>query len=128
MEHQDYSCPIRRWDILKRELMNLSADAFLRKLSSLTDYTLLDVRTPAEYKAGTLPHAVNLDFLGDDFWDAFEALDKTRLILIFCRSGRRSVRTAIFMKNGSFREVYNLDGGLNHLLAQFPDALVCPQG
>ncbi|HKK73504.1 MAG TPA: rhodanese-like domain-containing protein [Saprospiraceae bacterium] len=126
MEPKDNTCNIRRWDILKRELTHLEPDAFLRKLTSLSDYTLLDVRTPKEFAAGSLPQAVNMDFLGDDFWDIFERIDKERPVLVFCRSSRRSIRTAMFMKNGGFREVYNLEGGLNKLLAQFPEAIFPP--
>lgn len=126
MEPQDNTCNIHRWDILKRELTHLEPDEFLRKLASLSDYTLLDVRTPKEFALGSLPHALNMDFLGDDFWDIFERIDKERPVLVFCRSSRRSIRTAMFMKNGGFREVYNLEGGLNKLLAQFPEAISPP--
>jgi rhodanese-related sulfurtransferase len=126
MKKTENNCNIRRWDVLKRELTNLGPGEFLQKLAKLPDYTLIDVRTPEEYAAGSLPNAINMDFLGDDFWDAFEAIDKERPVLVFCRSSRRSVRTAMFMKNGGFREVYNLDGGLNKLLEQFPGVLVAP--
>lgn len=123
MEQKANTCPIRRWDILKRKLSNLEPDTFMQKLSSHSDYTLLDVRTPKEYALGSLPKAINLDFLGDAFWDQFEHLDKNRTVLVFCRSGRRSVRTAMLMRNGGFREVHNLEGGLNKLLGQFPEVL-----
>lgn len=126
MKKTENNCNIRRWDILKRELTNLGPDEFLQKLATLTDYTLIDVRTPEEYVAGSLPKAINMDFLGDAFWDTFEAIDKDRPVLVFCRSSRRSVRTAMFMKNGGFGEVYNLDGGLNTLLATFPNVLISP--
>lgn len=127
MEEKEKTCQLRRWDILKRKLTNLDPNAFLEKLSKLSNYTLVDVRTPDEYASGTLPKAINMDFLGEDYWDKFESLDREKPILVFCRSSRRSVRTAMFMKNGGFQEVYNLEGGLNTLLDRFPNVLKPPK-
>jgi rhodanese-related sulfurtransferase len=127
MEKNESPCNIRRWDILKRDLTNLDPEAFLKKLSDLADFNLIDVRTPEEYAKGTLPQAKSMNFLGDNYWEEFEALDQDIPTFVFCQSSRRSVRTAMFMKNGGFREVYNLDGGLNTLLDHFPNILECPK-
>ena len=123
----DSACNIRRWDILKRQLSNLEPEEFLAKYQDQAiDAALIDVRTPEEFHSGTLDGAMNMDFLGKDYWDTFEALDKSKPVFVFCRSGRRSVRTAMFMKNGGFNVVYNLDGGLNALRAQLEEAIVIP--
>ena len=127
MESPQSSCNIRRWDILKRTLNNLEPADFLRKLSQSSSPLLIDVRTPDEFASGSLPHALNLDFLGATFWEGFDALDKTQATFVFCRSSRRSTRTAMLMKNGGFQEVYNLEGGLGKLLDLFPEALLLPQ-
>ena len=112
---QDNSCNIKRWELLKRELKNLKPIAFLDLLTQKGEVQLLDVRTPGEFASGSIPGAANMDFLGLDYWDQFDALDKQKPTFVFCRSGRRSVRTVMFMKNGGFAEVYNMDGGLNAL-------------
>lgn len=120
----DNSCNIKRWDLLKRQLKNLAPAEFLQAIQTKEHALLIDVRTPEEFENGTLPNAINMDFLGTDYWDTFDRIDKSRPIFVFCRSSRRSVRTAMFMKNGGFQEVYNLDGGLNTLGAEFPQAIV----
>ena len=55
-----------------------------------TDYVILDVRTAEEYAEGHSPNAVNLDH--EDVPSKAEAMlpDKDALILVYCRSGRRS--------------------------------------
>ena len=73
---------------------------------------MIDVRTPDEFEIGALPGSRNMNFLGEDYWDIFESLDRSLPTFVYCRTGRRSVRTVMFMKNGGFQEVYNLDGGL----------------
>ena len=127
MENND-ACNIRRWDILKRQLKNLNPTDFLAHLKQMPEAILIDVRTPAEFSEGTLPNAINMDFLGSDYWEAFDQLDRSRPTFVFCRSGRRSVRTVMFMKNGGFHQVYNLDGGLNALREVIEDAIVVPVG
>jgi rhodanese-related sulfurtransferase len=125
MENEN-SCNIRRWDILKRQLKNLAPASFLKTIQANPNAILVDVRTPTEFDSGSLPNAINMDFLGLDYWDIFESLDRRQPVFVFCRSSRRSVRTAMFMKNGGFQEVYNLEGGLNALGAEFPSAIVKP--
>lgn len=122
----DNSCNIKRWDILKRQLKNLAPAEFLKTIQTKAEAILIDVRTPEEFDNGTLPNAINMDFLGADYWELFDGLDQTKPVFVFCRSSRRSVRTAMFMKNGGFHEVYNLEGGLNALSAEFPQAIVKP--
>lgn len=122
----DNACDIKRWDILKRQLNNLSPLPFLEKIKKVANPILIDVRTPEEFAQGTLADAINMNFLGDNYWDTFDALDKDRPTFVFCRSGRRSVRTSMFMKNGGFKEVYNMDGGLNTLTTVAPEVIVVP--
>lgn len=120
------NCKLKRWDLLKRHLKNLNPADFLSAIQHQKDAILIDVRTPAEFDAGTLSKAINMDFLGDNYWEIFDQIDQSKPVFVFCRSGRRSVRTATFMKNGGFQEVYNLDGGLNELATEFPQAIVKP--
>jgi len=61
-----------------------------RIMEEEADYIILDVRTEEEYDGGHIPGAINID--NDDIGtDApAELPDKDRLILVYCRSGRRS--------------------------------------
>lgn len=109
---QKEQCQVKRWDLLKQQLNNLCPEEFRRRLKENPQAILIDVRTPQEFGQEALPGARNMDFLGMRYWDIFESLDKEAPTFVYCRTGRRSVRTAMFMHNGGFREVYNLDGGL----------------
>lgn len=61
-----------------------------RIMEEEADCIILDVRTEEEYDGGHIPGAINID--NDDIGtDApAELPDKDRLILVYCRSGRRS--------------------------------------
>ena len=54
------------------------------------DYIILDVRTAEEYKEGHIPNAINVanETIGED--EIAELPDKDQLIMVYCRSGRRS--------------------------------------
>ena len=106
------NCPISRWEILKNQLNNLPPKAFKTALENQTESILIDCRTLKEFETGHLSNAVNMDYLGEGFYDQMERLDLEKSYLIYCRSGRRSTRTCTLMKNAGFKNIYNLDGGL----------------
>ena len=72
---------------------------------------LIDVRTPAEFKEGHLPHAVNIDWLSADFNKAFDSIGKRNKIYVYCRSGKRSEKAAYRLDSLGFKRVVNLTGG-----------------
>jgi len=45
-------------------------------------------------------------------------LNKNKIYLIYCRSGRRSENALNMMKELDFREVYNMLGGINSWKAE----------
>jgi rhodanese-related sulfurtransferase len=124
----DKSCKTPRWRMLKSQLNNLSAQEFISASNTLEDAIIIDVRRENEYKIGHLPNSIHMDFFADDFLDKIENLEKEKDYLIYCRSGRRSIRVCTWMRNGGFdnQKVFNLDKGLGDLLEQFPEAIVRP--
>ncbi|MBK8706269.1 MAG: rhodanese-like domain-containing protein [Saprospiraceae bacterium] len=111
MAKQTEQCPVSRWQLLKGLLNNLSPEAFRQAIATLPGITVIDVRTVEEFAANHIEGAINIDYLAYDFWDCIEKLDPQRTYLVYCRSGRRSVRAATLMRNGGFKAVYHLDGG-----------------
>ncbi len=71
---------------------------------------VIDVRTPKEYKEGTILNAVNIDFLDERFSKNIEQLDKKQPVYIFCQSGKRSAAAAEKLQEAGF-EVIELAGG-----------------
>ncbi len=73
---------------------------------------VVDVRTPAEFMAGHLPGAVNIDVQAEGFASiARVTLDRKRQVAVYCRSGRRSAAAAQILAKQGYK-VTNLDGGI----------------
>ena len=116
-------CKVTRWQLLKRELHNLAPREFKEAVEKDPSAVVLDVRTSAEYAQGGLLKARNISYLSSDLWDQLELLDRDRSYYVYCRTGRRSIRVCTLMKNGGFRKVYNLDGGMLTWEQVFPGML-----
>lgn len=59
-------------------------------IDSDTDYIILDVRTQDEYEAGHIPDAICIDHSEISVKAEKILPEKDKLILVYCRSGRRS--------------------------------------
>lgn len=77
---------------------------------------LVDVRTPAEFAAGHLDGALNIDLQSPDFEERIGALDKSEKYVVYCRSGNRSRTAAEVMFDKGFDDVVN-GGGYDALSA-----------
>ncbi|MBN1368098.1 MAG: rhodanese-like domain-containing protein [Dehalococcoidales bacterium] len=75
------------------------------------DFVIIDVRTPAEYAAGHIIDAINMDFYAATFKDDLAKLDKDITYFIYCRTGNRSGQVLKLMESLSFKEVFNLSPG-----------------
>ena len=73
---------------------------------------LVDVRTHDEYNGGYIENSLNIDYLSNDFSKNVKKLDKNTPIVLYCRSGKRSSRSANILSKLGFNEVYNLQGGI----------------
>jgi len=122
---KDKSCKTPRWRMLKSQLNNLSSKEFAMASKNLDNAVIIDVRTEKEFGMEHIPNAINLDYLSDSFWEKVEKLDANKNHLIYCRSGRRSIRVCTLMRNGGFQneKVFNLDRGFAEWKEQFPDAI-----
>ncbi|MEM0993833.1 MAG: rhodanese-like domain-containing protein [Bacteroidota bacterium] len=100
--------------MLKARLQNLSPTHFKAAMASEAQAILIDVRTPEEFQQFHFDGALNISYLAPDMWERMEQLDKDKTYLIYCRSGRRSVRVGTLMRNGGFdaQKIFHLDGGL----------------
>lgn len=104
-------CAVPRWTHLKSQLTNLDFKAFIDLAAKDDLSVLLDVRTKEEFKSGTISNAQNLNYLSLHLADDIENLDNSKNYYIFCRTGRRSLRVCMLLKNIGLT-VYNLDKGL----------------
>lgn len=73
---------------------------------------LVDVRTPQEYAEGHIIGSININVQSDDFKQIAEKeLSKDSTVLVYCRSGRRSLEAADILTRLGYN-VVNLKGGI----------------
>ena len=92
-------------------IVSVSAPEFKKEIKS--DYVqLVDVRTPQEYAEGHIDGALNINVQSDDFKElAQRELSKDSTVLVYCRSGRRSLDAAEMLTRLGYN-VVNLKGGI----------------
>ena len=72
----------------------ISMDEAVTMMAQETGYIILDVRRADEFAEGHIPGAINVanESIGTD--EIPELPDKNQLIMVYCRSGRRSKEAA----------------------------------
>ena len=72
----------------------ITMDEAVTMMAQETGYIILDVRRPDEFAAGHIPNAINVpnESIGTD--EIPELPNKDQLIMVYCRSGRRSKEAA----------------------------------
>lgn len=78
----------------------------------MEDAQLVDVRTPEEYDEGHISDALNIDYFSDNFVQDMEKLDKTKPIVLYCKSGNRSNKSLKVLQEAGFTKIYDVDGGI----------------
>ena len=68
----------------------ISMDEAVKMMRGEKDYIILDARRPDEYAEGHIPGAINVPNEEIGTADIAELPSKSQLILVYCRSGRRS--------------------------------------
>lgn len=90
---------------------DISAEELSARLERAVPPILLDVREPHELAISSLPGARNLP-LGL-LAGRLSELDPAQEMVVFCKSGVRSVRALEILSSAGFRKVRNLQGGIN---------------
>ena len=72
----------------------ISMDEGVTMMAEESGYIILDVRTPEEFAEKHIPNAINVpnETIGTD--EISQLPDKNQLIMVYCRSGRRSKEAA----------------------------------
>lgn len=92
---------------------NVNVEQAVEMIAKTKKLQIVDVRTPAEFKTGHIKGAVNIDFRDAEFEKKIKKqLKRKRPVLLYCRSGRRSLNAMNKMSTLKFKEVYNLEGGV----------------
>lgn len=84
---------------------------------------VVDVRTADEFATGHLPKAGLLDVKSADFMATVAGLDRSKMYLVNCAAGVRSVRACQNFAALGFTNVVNLDGGFTAWLKAKPNVV-----
>ena len=96
----------------QKDIANVPVSSAIELVDNTSKLQLIDVRTPEEYEAGHLEGATNIDFFSDSFRAEIEKLDKHKPVLVYCKSGGRSSKSAAIFKELGFTKIYNMEGGI----------------
>ena len=93
--------------------MNITAEEAKQIMDSETGYIILDVRTQEEYDQGHIPGAIVISH--EQIAEKAEEVltDKDQLILVYCRSGRRSKLAAQILAELGYTNIKEFGGILD---------------
>lgn len=93
--------------------MNITVEKAKKLMDSESGYVILDVRTEQEYAEGHIPGAILIpDY---EISEKAESVltDKDQLILVYCRSGRRSKNAASQLEEMGYTRIREFGGILD---------------
>ena len=90
--------------------MKITAQQAKEIMDTQKDYVILDTRTQEEYEESHIPGAILIPY--DEILDKAEGVltDKDQLILVYCRSGRRSKLAAADLQKLGYTNIYEFGG------------------
>jgi len=84
----------------------------MQELSQIEDVQLVDFNAPIKQKETLLKDSQNIDYLSPSFEKDIEELDKTKPVIVYCKSGNRSAKCAAKMKDAGFIKINDLDSSI----------------
>jgi len=91
----------------------IGPDEFEKGISK-ADIQVLDVRTSGEYSSGHIKNSLLADWNNkQQFNDRIQYVDKNIPVYIYCLAGGRSAAAADWMRQNGFKNVLELQGGMN---------------
>ena len=90
----------------------ITMDEAVSMMAEESGYIILDVRRPDEFAAGHIPGAINVpnEIIGTS--EIPELPDKDQLIMVYCRSGRRSKEASEKLVKLGYTNIVEF-GGIN---------------
>ena len=92
----------------------ISMDEAVKMMKDEKNYIILDVRRPDEYAEGHIPGAINVPNEEIGTAEIAKLPNKSQLILVYCRSGRRSKEAAAKLVNLGYTNIVEFGGILDY--------------
>lgn len=94
------------------EIPEMTATELKDRLDHEQPLALVDVRDPHEREIADLPEVDQHRIPVGEFLDRIEELDPDQPVVLYCRSGARSLWAARHLAERGFEQVWNLKGGV----------------
>ena len=91
---------------LKKAVTNLTQEQFIEGYRKAQ---LIDVREPKEFDAGHILGASNIP--SSQLRQRFNEIRPDKPVYLYCQSGARSARAAMFLKKKEYNQLNQLQGG-----------------
>ena len=88
----------------------ITMDEAVTMMAQETGYIILDVRRPDEYAAGHIPNAINVPNESIGTSEIPELHDKDQLVMVYCRSGRRSKESSAKLVKLGYTNIVEFGG------------------
>lgn len=89
----------------------VDATTFKKMLKANPEIVLLDVRTPEEFAKGSLDNAININYGDPQFNAELNKLDRTKPVMVYCKSGLKSRNTVKALQFKKFAAAYYTEAG-----------------
>lgn len=99
---------------LYRHKENISVKEMLEIIKTNSNVVLLDVRSTQEYEEGHINGSINIPVY-DLEKTATSKLNIESIIIVYCSAGVRSKRAIQILKKLGYRNLYNIEGGIENL-------------
>ena len=102
--------PLTLFSCSKNKYTSISAQEAKMIMDTESDYIILDVRTVEEYNSGHIPNAILIP--SEEIKQKAESIlkNKDQLILVYCRSGRRSKQAATALASLGYANIKEFGG------------------
>lgn len=95
-----------------REVPEMTPGELQERLEREHPLVLVDVREPHEADIADLPEVGQLRIPVDEFQQRVDEIDPDSPVILYCRSGARSMWAARHLTDRGFEQVWNLKGGV----------------
>ncbi len=100
-------------------LTDISVEDAKQMIDTNQDVIILDVRSQSEYDSAHIDGATLIP--KSELEDRIGELDKGKKIIVYCRSGVRSLEASVTLTKYGFQNIYNMLGGINAWIdAKYP--------
>ena len=99
-------------DTLWASFTALQCDSLVQANETNPNFCVMDVRTWGEYFPDHIEGAINRDYYASNLHDLLDALPRSKMYMIHCAGGSRSINVFNMMKTMGFLQLVNMLGGL----------------